>query len=178
MNILKKIYRLLNQKQLSNFVWSDLKLTIENEGYNNGVFETRKLIEIKFSNHDDIIYDYNVFLNEETQKLVIYTTIINAYHSDKSRDCLVLASHFNSKLNHGIVTVNPEGSSVSYFREVDLFTYCFFPERIIPFIESHYHTSNDVLWAFNKLLTTDEDPIFIFSELLRSKATESEDSSS
>ena len=33
--------------------------------------------------------------------------------------CLVLASHFNSKLNNGVVTVNPEASIVSYYREVD-----------------------------------------------------------
>jgi hypothetical protein len=173
MNVVKKVYRLLRANKTSDFVWNDLKQTMEKENFHNGVFESNKCIELQFNNNDKSIGTYFISIYEESNTITGFTNIIESYNDDRTIDLFVLASHFNSRLNKGIVTINTESSNVSFMVTGDLFSHSIFPENSLDMLEYLYHSSNDIRWAFNRLLTTDQDPVFVFSELLDRKSDSS-----
>ena len=174
MNVIKNIYRLLRPKKTSSFVWEDLKRTMKRENYYHGVFENNKCIELQFNNNDDSIRTYFIYIYAESNTISCVTTIIETYNDDKTIDLFVLASHFNSRMNKGVVTINRESLNISYVVTGDLFSHSIYPKKSIVLIEHIYHISNDIRWAFNRLLSTDLDPVFVFSELLDRNSNSSE----
>jgi len=166
MNVVKKVYRLLRAKKSSDFVWNDLKQTMEKEKFHNGVFESNKCIELQFNNNDKSIGTYFISIYEESNTITGVTNIVDSYDVDRTIDLFVMASHFNSKLNNGVVTINTESLNISFVVTGDLFSHSIYPEKSLKLVEYLYHISSDLRWAFNRLLTTDLDPVFVFSELL------------
>jgi hypothetical protein len=35
--------------------------------------------------------------------------------------------------------------------------------------DTHFELTKDVFWAFNNMIVTGDDPVFVFSELMRNK---------
>ncbi len=62
--------------------------------------------------------------------------------------------------------MNLKSNYVEFYYSGHLLTYLFYPELIHDDIVQHYRISLDCFWAFNQLIETGEDPVFIFSELL------------
>jgi hypothetical protein len=44
-----------------------------------------------------------------------------------------------------------------------------YPAQIKKYTDMHYGLSKDCYWAFASMFATGDDPVFVFSELMRSK---------
>jgi hypothetical protein len=165
-----RFYRILNVKKRSEFVWKDLIKCNQEKGWRFGQYEKEKRIENSFSVDENNILDFNYTVNEN--KLAFTSIILKEFDEDKSNDLLLLAAHFNSLLNLGVVIVSTKYNYVGFTHSGDLITYMLFDGEIDEDLISHFNITKDVFWAFSNLIETGEDPVFVFSELLRRKDDE------
>jgi len=84
----------------------------------------------------------------------------------------ILAAHFNNLLNNGTVKVNTEDLFVEYMVKRDVLIPLLYPEEIHHQIVRHHYTSNDIYWAFKKLVEENEAPAIIIADLFRKKENE------
>ncbi|MFV5691710.1 hypothetical protein ACM55K_06785 [Flavobacterium sp. LT1R49] len=110
------------------------------------------------------------------EKLIFRAIILSNFDDERTNDILVLASHFNGLLSFGVVKVSVKYNYVEfeYFR--DLLTYSLFSGEIDSDTDTHFKLTKDCFWSFNNLIETGEDPVFVFSELLKRKEEESKNS--
>jgi hypothetical protein len=163
----KRFYRIQNVKRRSEFVWNDLiKYNLE-KGWRFGQYETEKRIENTFSldEANSIVFDYTVTENN----LKFNALILRSFDEEKTNDILVLASHFNSLLNFGVVKVSVKYNIVEYRYSGDLLAYMLYNGEIDNDHITHYNLTKDCAWAFYRLLESGDDPVFVFSELLQRK---------
>ena len=100
---------------------------------------------------------------------------MSEFDEDKSNDLLLLAAHFNSLLNFGVVIVSTKYNYVGFTHTGDLITYMLFDGEIDVDFLRHFNITKDVFWSFKTLLETGDDPVFIFSELLRRNEEKNKD---
>jgi hypothetical protein len=94
---------------------------------------------------------------------------LRSFDEEKTNDILVLASHFNSLLNFGVVKVSVKYNIVEYRYSGDLLAYMLYNGEIDNDHITHYNLTKDCAWAFYRLLESGDDPVFVFSELLQRK---------
>jgi hypothetical protein len=171
-----RIYRILNVKKRSEFVWNDLiKYNLE-QGWRFGQFEIEKRIENTFNVDENnlITFNYTVTSN----KLEYSAVLLKSFDEERTNDILVLASHFNGLLNFGLVKVNIKYNYVAFVYAGDLITYMLYPREIENDCYDHYDLTKDCVWSFNRLMETGEDPVFVFSELLQRNDEKNKDDNS
>lgn len=161
----KRFYRILNVKKRAEFVWKDLIKYNQEKGWRFGQYETEKRIENSFSVDENNVLDFNYKVNEN--KLAFTSIILSEFDEDKSNDLLLLAAHFNSLLHFGVVIVSTKYNYVGFTHSGDLITYMLFDGEIDEDHIRHFNITKDVFWSFKTLLETGDDPVFVFSELLR-----------
>lgn len=167
---IRKIYRLLNVKKRSKIVWEELIKMHKNENWHFGQFDNEKYIITTFNLKDE---KEQKFRYEVTQNSLKYHTfILDSFDEHKTTDIMVLASHLNSLLNFGKVSVNTKYNCVEFVHSGDLVTYMLFPGEIRSDLRVHYDITLDCFWAFSNLIETDDDPVFVISELLKRKDEE------
>lgn len=167
---IRKIYRLLNVKKRSKIVWEELIKMHKNENWHFGQFDNEKYIVTTFNLKDE---KEQKFRYEVTQNSLKYHTfILDSFDEHKTTDIMVLASHLNSLLNFGKVSVNTKYNCVEFVHSGDLVTYMLFPGEIRSDLRVHYDITLDCFWAFSNLIETDDDPVFVISELLKRKDEE------
>ena len=167
---IRKIYRLLNVKERSKIVWKELIKMHKNENWHFGQFDNEKYIVTTFNLKDE---KEQKFRYEVTQNSLNYHTfILDSFDEYKTTDIMVLASHLNSLLNFGKVSVNTKYNYVEFVYSGDLVTYMLFPGEIRSDLRVHYDITLDCFWAFTNLIETDDDPVFVISELLKRKNEE------
>lgn len=163
----QRMYRLLNLKNALHFVWIDLIKYHKSSGWNFGQFDNDKHIECGFKMDDTTYLDFNYAVSSD--RLLFRSIVLQRFEEEITNDILVLASHFNGLLNFGSVKVSVKYNYVEYFYSRDLLTYCLFPGEINSDTDTHFELSKDIFWSFNKMIETRDDPVFVFSELLRRK---------
>lgn len=168
-----RFYRILNVKKRTEFVWKDLIKYNQKEAWRYGQFEKEKRIENIFTVIDNHSITFNYTVTDD--KLEFSAIILNRFDEDKTNDLLVLASHFNSMLIFGVVKVNIKYNYVEFTHYGDLLTYMLFNGEIDSDHITHFNITKDVFWSFKTLLETGDDPVFVFSELLRQKEEKNKD---
>lgn len=166
---IRRIYRIVNVKKCSEFVWKDLIKYYKESGLNFGQFDIDKRIEIGFEVYDSFVKLNYTITND---KLIFSAIILNDFDEDKTNDIMVLASHFNGLLNFGVVKVSLKYNYVEFIHSGDLITYMLYPGEICSDISTHFSLTKDCLWSFKTLIETGDDPVFVFSELLKYKEEE------
>jgi hypothetical protein len=162
---LKRIYRLLNVKHASHYVWIDLIKFHKKSGWIFGQYDKEKSIECGFKVDDTNYVDFHYSVR--SGKLIFRSTILKRFDEEITNDILVLASHFNGLLPCGAVKVSVKYNHVEFIYSRDLLTYSLFPGEIDSDTDTHYKLTKDCLWSFTNLIETGEDPVFVFSEFLR-----------
>ena len=170
----QRIYRILNVKKSTDFVWKELIKFHKNSGWNFGQFENDKRIECGFKVDDTNYVNFNYIVSSSA--LTFRATILPRFDEEITTDILVLASHFNGLLSFGVVKVSVKYNYVEFIYSRDLLTYSLFPGEIDSDADTHYNLTKDCFWSFTKLIETGDDPVFVFSELLRRKEEERENS--
>lgn len=163
----QRIYRLLNVKNASHYVWIDLIKFHKSSGWNFGQFDKEKYIECGFKVDDTNYVDFNYSVS--SGRLTFRSTILKRFDEEITNDILVLASHFNGLLRFGVVKVSVKCNYVEFIYSRDLLTYSLFPGEIDSDTDTHYKLTEDCFWSFTNLIETGDDPVFVFSEFLRRK---------
>lgn len=163
----QRIYRLLNVKNASHYVWIELIKFHKNSGWKFGQYDTDKYIECGFKVDDTNYVDFNYAVN--SGRLLFRSTILHRFDEEITNDILVLASHFNGLLNFGVVKVSVKYNYVEFIFSRDLLIYSLFPGEIDSDTDTHYKLTEDCLWSFTNLIESGDDPVFVFSEFLRRK---------
>jgi len=161
----KKIYRVLNEKKSSDVVWKELVALHKTSGWNYGQFDKENRIECSFKVDEINSIDFNYVVSYD--KLIFRAIILTSFDEDRTNDVLVLASHFNGLMRFGVVKVNIEYNYVEYVYYGDLFMYSIFPGEIDSDMSTHFNYTKDCFWSFTNLIETGDDPVFVFSELMR-----------
>ena len=173
-NYFRRIYRLHTDfSKHEVLVWKSLKkIHFENEWY-SGVYENEKKIETVFCMADDKPKRFLYVIND----YCFYCTVkvLDNYPIELTTDLFILAAHFNNLLNNGTVKVNTEDLFVEYLVKRDALIPLLYPEEIHHQIVQHHYTSNDIYWAFQKLVEENEAPAIIIADLLRKKEDEKQD---
>ena len=169
-NVFRRIYRLLNVNKSSHYAWIELLKYHKNSGWRYGQFENDKHIECSFKVDDTNCVNFNYEVS--SGMLTFRSTILQRFDEVITNDILVLASHFNGLLNFGIVKVSVKYNYVEFVYSRDLLTYSLYPGEINSDTDTHFELSKDIFWSFNNMIETGDDPVFIFSELLRKKEEE------
>lgn len=167
----QRIFRLLNVKNASHYVWKELIEYHRISGWKFGQFDNDKHIECSFP-IDDANY-VNCIYAVSSERLTFRSIILPSFDEEITNDILVLASHFNGLLTFGVVKVSIKYNYVEVVYLRDILTYSLFPGEIESDTSTHFHLSKDCLLSFTNLIETGDDPVFVFSEFLRSKEEES-----
>lgn len=170
----QRIYRILNVKKSTDFVWKELIKFHKNSGWNFGQFDNDKRLASSFKVDDTNYVDFNYVVSSDT--LTFRATILPSFDEEITNDILVLASHFNGLLSFSVVKVSVKYNFVEFIYSRDLLTYSLFPGEINSDTDTHFCLTKDCFWSFNNLIETGDDPVFVFSELLRRKEEERENS--
>ena len=168
--VFRRIYRLLNVNKSEHYAWIELLKYHKNSGWRYGQFDNDKHIECGFKMDDTNFLDFNYAVN--SGRLTFRSTILHRFNEEITNDILVLASHFNGLLNFGTVKVSVKYNYVEFIYSGDLLTYSLFPGEISSDTDTHFQLTKDCFWSFTNLIETGEDPVFVFSELLRRKEEE------
>ena len=175
-NDFRRIYRILHVKKSSHYAWIELLKYHKSSGWRYGQFENEKYIECSFKVDDTNCVDFNYAVN--SGKLVFRSTILSRFDEEATNDILVLASHFNGLLNFGSVKVSVKYNYVEFVYSRDLLTYSLFPGEINSDTDAHFDLTKDCFWTFNNLIESGEDPVFVFSELLKKKEVQDKNNES
>ncbi len=169
-NRIRRIYRTLTVVKSPQYVWKELIKYHKISGWRFGQFDNDSQIEccFKVNEINFVSFTYTV----KPDNLLFRATILENFDEELTNDILVLASHFNGLLNFGVVKVSVKYNFVEFVYSRDLLTYSLFPGEINSDTDTHFRLVKDCFWSFTNLIETGEDPVFIFSELLRRKDEE------
>lgn len=161
-------------KNHPEIAWKELIKLNKEAGWHFGQYDKDRKVETAFSFHDD--ETFRKFQYEITQRKMIFSVnILQDFEIDSTHDIMILASHFNSLLNNGIIRVNTSDRQVYCEFTGEILLYVLYPGEIQTDILQHYNLAKDCCWAFNHLLVSGEDPVFIIAELLKRKEEENKE---
>ena len=125
---LQRIYRLLNSKKTSHYVWKELIKYHKESGWNYGLFEQEKNIRCLFAinEHQSLNFSYTV----KESSLNFNAIILHSFDEERTNDVMILASHFNNLLNYGVVRVNLSNNYIEYDCSLDLLLFSLYPSKI------------------------------------------------
>jgi hypothetical protein len=163
--LLQRVYRVFTFSKTNNYVWKDLIKYHKRSGWRFGQFDNEESIECSFKIDDTnyVTFKYTV----DSDKLFFSSTILQSFDEEHTNDILVLASHFNNLLNFGVVKVSINYNCVDFVYTRDLLSYSLFSGEIDGDTIVHFNLTKDVFWSFNNMIQTGEDPVFVFSELMK-----------
>ena len=170
-----KIYRIsLSRQKQENLVWKDLKKYHTNSVWHSGIFEKEKYIHTSFEISDYILRDYYYMLYNGYYTCTV--RIIEDFPQELTTDLFVLATHFNNLLEKGIVIINVKENCIEYSLKINYLVPLLSTGEIDTNVLTHYKTSKDIFWAFQKMIDENEAPAIIMADLMKmiSTANESE----
>ena len=166
---IKKYRKLRSVHTRVSIVWLFLKRYYEQSGRNYGTYESMKFIETTYAiNEKHQIYKtFQYRVDEKTDLLKSLVWISEGFDSDKVKNILILSSHLNTLMNEGLVRVDTKNCTISMEMGISLLVPYLYEEEIHTLCVKHFNLSKDIVWAFNRLLIFDEDPVFIIVDLMK-----------
>ena len=150
-------------------VWLSLKRYYEQSGCNYGTYESMKFIETTYAiNEKHQIYKkFQYHVDEKADLLKSLVWISEGFDSEKAKDILILSSHLNTLMHAGLVRVDTKNCTISMEMGISLLVPYLYEDEIHTLCVKHFNLSKDIVWAFNRLLIFDEDPVFIIVDLMK-----------
>ncbi len=157
-------YAIRGENHHEEIVWKLLKKELKIVPFKHEVKESEKTVYTKFHLAPDILGNFWYMMYSD--RLYFRAAIIPNYPVEQTTNIFILAQHFNNQVNHGSVVVDVRLNYIE-FRTTYHFPEIIFTENAIQkHITHHYKISCDIFWAFNKMLTENEEPAYIIAELI------------
>ncbi|MFM7710986.1 MAG: hypothetical protein ACKO5C_08730 [Ferruginibacter sp.] len=157
-------------KARNGVVWNDLLAVFRKSQYRYAVQEREEVVSAYFSIDDDTQYRFLYGVADDA--LHMRVELLSVFDIELTGEMMILAGHFNNRILPGFVEVDAENGSVTLIFREPLMQYLFLVRSIDDDIIRHFIIARDVLWAFKELQQTREDPVFVFSELMRKRQAE------
>lgn len=162
------VYRSITINKSAKYVWKELLKHHKNGDWKHGQYDNYVECNFIVDDNNTLRFIYEV----EKTGLTFRSIILADFDEEISTQFLILASHFNNLLSFGSVKVILNHHYVEFSYTRDLLVYSLYPGTIGNDTLRHFDLTKDIFWAFNGLISSGEEPVFIFSELLRRKEDE------
>ena len=165
MKFMKRTWRFWTPKYKVMRVQDDVKKILTDAQIRYRVNVPDDDIEFSFSGDDGQSYSFYLSTESKTHLRFYVTFSLDLYPEAYDRLCH-LSQMFNDRIVDVNLRLNMEHRRISLFSSIPLDYAQLSPE----FIEGRLYDMNfyaaDILWAFNKLLKTEEEAVFVFAELV------------
>ncbi len=176
-NLIKTFQQLqrlrLSPSKKADKVWNDLKKFFNECDLNVGVHEKERYVQLYFAGENEDRLNFVHYV--ENEFVISRCTCIDAYPVELTTDIFILATHFNNLLGYGKVFIDVNRKSINYLVKRELIVPLLNPESINTIINSHYYTSNDIYFAYNRLIYEGEAPAIIIADLLKQSNNNSDE---
>lgn len=151
-------------------VWKLLKKELKIVPFRHEVNESEKTVYTKFHLAPNILgrFWYMMFYD----RLFFRAIIIPNYPVEQTTNIFILAQHFNNQVNLGSVIVDVPLNYIEFRTTYHFPEIIFTKNAIEKHIHYHFNISCDIYWAFNKMLTENEEPAYIIAELIAKREGE------
>jgi hypothetical protein len=165
MKFMKRTWRFWTPKYKVMRVQDDVKKILTDAQIRYRVNVPDDDIEFSFSGDDGQSYSFYLSTESKTHLRFYVTFSLDLYPEAYDRLCH-LSQMFNDRIVDLNLRLNMEHGKISLFSSITLDYAQLRPELIEGRLHDINFYSADILWAFNKLLKTDEEAVFVFAELV------------
>ena len=109
---ISRMSRVLKVKNRTKIVWKELIKMHKKENWHFGQFDNEKYIVTTFNLKDEKAQKFRYEVTQNNLKY--HTFILESFDDYKTSDIMILASHLNSLLNFGKVSVNTKYNCVEF----------------------------------------------------------------
>jgi len=163
---LRRIYRLsLNRSKQEALVLKDLEKLHTKAEWRFGLYKSEKYLETIFSLSENKLESF--FYQVTDGYFHCRVKVLEDFPVELTTEIFILAAHFNNLLKNGVVKINTNNQYVEYTQKFDVFLPLLYKDLIYHLMMSHYDTSKDVYWAFQRLINENEAPAIIIADLLK-----------
>ena len=157
------LYRVITIKKSEKYVWKELIKHHKNSPWRFGQYDNYVECNFRMDEVQSLKFIYEV----QNTGLTFRSFILVDFDEETTTQVMLLASHFNNLLTFGVVQVNlkQKKKKFSYTREI--LVYSLYPGTINNDTLTHFDLTKNIYWAFNELVNTGDEPVFIFSEFLK-----------
>ena len=165
-----QFYAMRGEKRHEQIVWKLLKKELKIVPFKHEVNESEKTVYTKFHLAPNILgrFWYMMFYD----RLFFRAIIVPNYPVEQTTNIFILAQHFNNQVNHGSVVIDVPLNHIEFRTTYHFPEIIFTKNAIEKHIHYHYNISCDIYWAFNKMLTENEEPAYIIAELIAKREIE------
>ena len=159
-----QFYAMRGEKRHEQIVWKLLKKELKIVPFKHEVNESEKTAYTKFHLAPNILgrFWYMMFYD----RLFFRAIIVPNYPVEQTTNIFILAQHFNNQVNHGSVVIDVPLNHIEFRTTYHFPEIIFTKNAIEKHIHYHFNISCDIYWAFNKMLSENEEPAYIIAELI------------
>lgn len=165
MKFLKRTWRFWTPGKALNRVHNDLKKLFNERGLKYSIVVHNKDIELGFDCEDGHRYKIVCSVESNTH-LCFYVSFSHTLLPEAYDRLCHLSQMFNDRMSDVSLQLNMESQSLHLFSRIPL-DYAQLNTDVIDYRMHNLTTyATDVSWAFDKLLMTEEEAVFVFAELV------------
>ena len=165
MKFMKRTWRFWTPGKASIRVHEDLKKLLNERKLKYSIAMHNKNIEMGFDCENG--HRYQIVCSIESNKhLCFYVSFTHTLFPESYDRVCHLAQMFNDRMSDVTLQLNMEGESLHLFSSIPMDYAQVNPEIVDYRMYNLTSYSTDVSWAFDKLLRTGEEAVFVFAELV------------
>ena len=165
MKFMKRTWRFWTPGKASTRVHNDLIDLLNERKLRYSIAMHNKNIELGFDCEDG--HRYQIICSIEWKNhLCFYVSFTHTLVPEAYDRLCHLAQMFNDRMSDVTLRLNMEGESLHLFSSIPMDYAQVLPEAVDNRLYNLTSYATDISWAFDKLLKTDEEAVFVFAELV------------
>jgi hypothetical protein len=165
MNLLKRTWRFWTPEKASSRVHNDLIKLLNERKLRYSIAMHNKNIELEFDCENG--HRYKIVCSIESNKhLCFYVTFTHHLFPEAYDRLCHLGQMFNDRMSDVTLQLNMDGGSLHLFSSIPMDYAQVHPEVVDYRLYNLTSYGTDISWAFDKLLKTGEEAVFVFAELV------------
>ena len=162
---LKRTWRLWTPGKAAKRVHNDIKRTLEKNNIRYSVISPSNDIEFRFQNDNELIYSQYISFESKSELKCYISFGLQLTENAYDRICH-LSQLFNDRLRHCTLRIHMEEKSMTLYGSIPMEHCHLNGETLDEVFYAYDRYANDILWAFHRLLSSDEEAVFVFAELV------------
>ncbi|MFM7823701.1 MAG: hypothetical protein ACKPB3_07995 [Bacteroidota bacterium] len=163
----KRMMVLRKSETLRDRVWKQLVGYLDSNNFEYERNDKKHRLQIGFTVNETLTH--NLRFDFEGPFLRIHSLIFNYVEEEQATDVMILASHINSILKYGKMTTNTSEGFVQLTNELSYTDVIWNPGSLDYFMRMQASMFEECNRAFQQMVDSHEDPIFIVAQLLENR---------
>lgn len=162
---MKRTWRFWTPSKAANRVHYDIKKLLKERELRYSIAMHNKNIELAFDCENG--YRYQVVCSiESNSHLCFYVSFTHTLIPEAYDRLCHLSQMFNDRMSDVTLQLNMEAGSLHLFSSIPMEYAQVHPDLVDHRLYNLTRYATDISWAFDKLLKTDEEAVFVFAELV------------